>query len=282
MKKMLALLAVIVLLPAFSACHRGEVEEPAVEEEQTVQTDAGEKEEEQKPEEEQEAEALPEAIIGSWQLEQGPLSAELVVGADGAVSFFMGGGVDGAGEIKMENGKAVAHTKSYMEGVEYSFTLTPAEYKGEPAVEMGFNGEVYCWVKARPAEEEAALPAPAAVDEGFDRCLDNISAGVQPGTSAAFMHAVEQAAALMDWASATPMSDEDVAAAFAARLRSLDSRGMATFVAQLELVDGAYQQLLTSGQEDLLAAAGVTDCGYPWSAAATSEIEALMNEAGLR
>ena len=72
------------------------------------------------------------------------------------------------------------------------------------------------------------------------------------------------------------MSDEDVAAAFAAHLRSLDSRGMATFVAQLELVDGAYQQLLEPGQEDLLAAAGVEDSGYPWSAAATSEIEALM------
>ena len=284
MKKLLALLAVIVLALALSACHRGEAEEePAIEEEPAVQA-AAEKEEAAKTEEEQEAEALPAALVGSWQLDggSGPAAAELVVAAEGAVSFFMGGGVDGAGQIKMENGQAVAYTKSYMESVEYSFTLTPAEYRGEPAVEMELNGQVYYWVQARPEEQAASVPAPAAVDEGFDRCLDDIAANVQPGTSAAFMHAVEQAAALMDWASTTPMSDEDVATAFAARLLSLDSRGMATLLAQLELVDGAYRQLLEPGQEELLAAAGVENSGYPWSAAATAEIEALMNEAGLR
>ena len=274
MKKLWALLGVALLLLLLCACVPRTEEEDAAED--AAGTEVIDEEETQASAEEQPQlpDQLPQELIGRWQLEN-DASAGLEIGADGTVSFFMGSGRDGEGRIEMEEGRAVAHTVSYLEGVEESFVLTP-----EPSgVKMDYRGESYFWVPEQPKPADAG--STARVDEGFDVCLDNIGERVHPGTSSAFMSAVEQAAALMDWAESTVMAPSDVFSAFNARFDRLDNAGKATLLTQLELVDGAYQQLLTPGQEDLLASAGVKYSGYPWDGPLDA-VEALMTVAGLR
>lgn len=278
MKKLFTVMLVLVLALSLAACGGKDAEDETEDAEEIIEEETAEEEEEQ-------PEAMPQELVGSWQLDQerssGPASASLEIAEDGAVSFFLGGGVDGEGQITMEEGKAVAHTLSYLEGVEQSFVLTAEEYNGAPCVKMELDGETLYWTAAGPAEQEQA-PATAYVEEDFTVCLDQIEKYVQLGTPAAFRSAVEQAAALMDWASVSAMTPSDVIAAFNAKFAALDNEGKSTFLMQLEQVDGAYEQLQTAGQEELLAEAGVKDCGYPWSGADFSGVEALMTAAGLR
>ncbi|MBQ1342796.1 MAG: hypothetical protein IIY40_01390 [Firmicutes bacterium] len=278
MKKLFTVMLVLLLALSLTACGGKDAADETEDTEEIIEEETAEEEEEQ-------PEAMPQALVGSWQLDQerssGPASASLEIKESGAVSFFLGGGVDGEGQITMEEGKAVAHTASYMEGVEYSFVLTPEEDGGEPCVKMELEGDIFYWTAAFPAEQDE-VPAAAYVEEDFTACLDQIEKYVQLGTPAAFRSAVEQAAALMDWASTSNMTPSDVIAAFNAKFASLDNEGKSTFLMQLEQVDGAYAQLQTPGQEELLAEAGVKNCGYPWDGADFSGIEALMTAAGHR
>ena len=278
MKKLFTVMLVLALALSLAACG-GKDAADETEPEEIIEDETAEEEEEEQPAE------MPQELVGSWQLDQerssGPASASLEIVEDGSVSFFLGGGVDGEGAIAMEEGKAVGHTLSYLEGVEQSFVLTAEEYNGAPCVKMELDGETLYWAAAGPAEQEQA-PATAYVEEDFTVCLDQIEKYVQLGTPAAFRSAVEQAAALMDWASASSMTPSDVIAAFNAKFAALDNEGKSTFLMQLEQVDGAYEQLQTAGQEELLAEAGVRDCGYPWDGADFSGIEALMTAAGHR
>lgn len=278
MKKLFTVMLVLLLALSLTACGGKDAADETEDTEEIIEEETAEEEEEQ-------PEAMPQALVGSWQLDQerssGPASASLEIKESGAVSFFLGGGVDGEGQITMEEGKAVAHTASYMEGVEYSFVLTPEEDGGEPCVKMELEGDIFYWTAAFPAEQDE-VPAAAYVEEDFTACLDQIEKYVQLGTPAAFRSAVEQAATLMDWASTSNMTPSDVIAAFNAKFASLDNEGKSTFLMQLEQVDGAYAQLQTPGQEELLAEAGVKNCGYPWDGADFSGIEALMTAAGHR
>lgn len=284
MKKLLTPAVLILLSLALAACGSQEVTEPETEDAAAVQqAEAAAPPTESEPVRPAE---LPQALVGSWQIDQErslwAAAASLEIEAGGAVSFFLGGGADGEGRIVMEDGQAVAYTVSYLEGVEDSFTLTPEEYQDAPCVKMDYHGEVLYWKAATGQEDTAAAPASLTVDDGFPLCLEAIRQNVQLGTSAAFFSAVEQAAALMDWAQTSSMSAAQVETAFAASFAPWDSQSKATFLMQLELVDGAYQQLLTAGQEELLASAGVEDCGYPWPSGDMERVEALMIAAGLR
>ena len=280
MKKLFTVMLVLALALSLAACG-GKDAADETEPEEIIEDETAEEEEEEQPAE------MPQELVGSWQLDQerssGPASASLEIVEDGAVSFFLGGGYDGEGQITMEEGKAVAHTVSYLEGVEYSFVLTPEEYDGEPCVKMELEDGIFYWVTASTASQEDEIPGrPVYVEEDFTACLDDIGKYVQLGTPAAFRSAVEQAAYLMDWASTSNMTPSDVIAAFNAKFATLDNEGKSTFLMQLEQVDGAYEQLQTAGQEELLAEAGVRDCGYPWADADFSGIEALMTAAGHR
>ncbi|MBR3392399.1 MAG: hypothetical protein IKG74_07060 [Firmicutes bacterium] len=280
MKKLFTVMLVLALALSLAACG-GKDAADETEPEEIIEDETAEEEEEEQPAE------MPQELVGSWQLDQerssGPASASLEIVEDGSISFFLGGGYDGEGQITMEEGKAVAHTVSYLEGVEYSFVLTPEEYDGEPCVKMELEDGIFYWVASSPASQEDEIPGrPVYVEEDFTACLDDIGKYVQLGTPAAFRSAVEQAAYLMDWASTSSMTPSDVIAAFNAKFATLDNEGKSTFLMQLEQVDGAYKQLQTAGQEELLAEAGVRDCGYPWADADFSGIEALMTAAGHR
>ncbi|MBR5429569.1 MAG: hypothetical protein IK116_03470 [Firmicutes bacterium] len=279
MKKLWTLGVVIMLALALTACgHGGEPEET-----ETEETAAETAVTEEEPAAEEAAE-LPAELVGSWMLETDP-AASLEIAADGAVSFFISGRGDGAGQIVMEDGKAVAHTASYLEGVEKSFTLTPDKDGDGPRVAMSFTdpaGETLLWVPATAAAAPEQAAATARVDQELLDCLVNVGQRVQVGSSSAHMSAVAQAAALMDWAAASAMSPAEVHSAFAAHFNTLDNNGKAAYLLQMELVDGAYQELLREGQEALLADAGVSGSGYPWDYRDMEPLEALMTAAGLR
>ncbi|MBR2782908.1 MAG: hypothetical protein IKD93_01760 [Firmicutes bacterium] len=281
MKKLwpVILLLALALTLGLAACRQQD--EPEAEAEPAAEAAAEDKEEAAK-EDEQQPEILPPELVGSWRLEGDP-AASLEIAADGTVSFFMSSGHDGAGSITMEQGKAVAHTVSYLEGVAESFVLTPDKDGERVLIRMELEGRTELWQPASGAadpQQEAA--ATARVDEDFTRRLDEIRSRVQVGSAAAYMSAVAQAAALLDWAEGTEMGSADILTAFAAYFGGLDNQAKAALLLQLELVDGACGQLREDGQEELLSSAGVRESGYPWSDGAFAAADALMTAAGLR
>ena len=109
MKKLFTVMLVLALALSLAACG-GKDAADETEPEEIIEDETAEEVEEEQPAE------MPPELVGSWQPdpERGGLAAasSLEIGADGAVSFFLGGGYDGEGQITMEEGKAVAHTVS--------------------------------------------------------------------------------------------------------------------------------------------------------------------------
>lgn len=120
-----------------------------------------------------------------------------------------------------------------------------------------------------PEVDEAAL-------EELELMLDDFGTRIQSGSAGSSLKAAAQAARMMDWALATPLSEEAIYSAAQAHLAPMDDAALTEYLMQIYSLDSAYQQLLQPAQEGLLEAAGVTDCGYPWGTEPLGAVEALM------
>lgn len=126
-----------------------------------------------------------------------------------------------------------------------------------------------------PEADAASVVDEAALEE-LELMLDDFGTRIQTGSAGSSLKAAAQAARMMDWALATPLSEEVIYSAAQAHLAPMDDAALTEYLMQIYSLDGAYQQLLQPGQEGLLEAAGVTDCGYPWGAEPLGAVEALM------
>lgn len=129
-------------------------------------------------------------------------------------------------------------------------------------------------ITAQPTAE----PTPSADTSAaaLDALLECFGTSIQAGSAGSSLKAVAQAARMMDWAQETTMTDEEIAQAAQGYISSMNEDALADYLMQIEALDNAYLQLLTEGQEDLLEAAGVTDCGYPWGSDPMPAVEAIM------
>ena len=111
--------------------------------------------------------------------------------------------------------------------------------------------------------------------------LDDIDENVIPGISGSSLRAVQVAVRLLDWGVNTGLGADEIGEAAAAWLAAKgDDRALC--VEKLELVDNAYQRLLTDEANELLDVAGCADIHRFWGSEPVESIEAIMQAAGLR
>lgn len=133
-----------------------------------------------------------------------------------------------------------------------------------------------------PAEGDAAEEVNAASLRELETLLGEFATSIQVGSAGASLKAAAEAARLMDWATATELGDEEIAAVAESYLAALDESAREEYMMQISSLDGMCSLLMQPGQKGLLESAGVTECGYPWGEAPVRAIDALMTALGQR
>ena len=111
--------------------------------------------------------------------------------------------------------------------------------------------------------------------------LDEIDAGVEPGTAGSSLQAVQMAARLLDWGVNTGLGADEISDAASTWLaaRGDDRTGC---LQKLELVAAACQGLLSGSARELLDTAGCQDTGITWGSELPESVVAILQAAGLR
>lgn len=111
--------------------------------------------------------------------------------------------------------------------------------------------------------------------------LDEIDADVKVGTSGSSLSAVQAAAKLIEWGVNTGLSAKEIDDAATTWLSS-KTDNLTEFLQKLELVDDAYQKLLTDQARELLDSAGCESTETTWGSQPVEAVEAIMQAAGRR
>ena len=93
--------------------------------------------------------------------------------------------------------------------------------------------------------------------------------------------AVQAAVKLLDWGVNTGLDTDEIGTAASVWL-SAKNEGRTECLQKLELVDDAYQKLLTDEARELLDSAGCADVEITWGSEPVEPVEAIMRSAGLR
>lgn len=111
--------------------------------------------------------------------------------------------------------------------------------------------------------------------------LDEIDAGVTVGTAGSSLAAVQAAVKLLDWGVNTGLGVDEISDAASTWLAAKNA-DLNECLHKLELVDDAYQKLLTDAARELLDSAGCAEVEITWGSEPVEPVEAIMQAAGLR
>jgi hypothetical protein len=111
--------------------------------------------------------------------------------------------------------------------------------------------------------------------------LEEIDANVTIGTSGSSLSAVRAAAGLLDWGVNTGLGTDEINDAASTWLAARNDN-LTDCLHKLELVDDAYQRLLTDDARELLDSAGCEEVEITWGSEPVEPVEAIMQAAGLR
>ena len=111
--------------------------------------------------------------------------------------------------------------------------------------------------------------------------LDEIDQAVTIGTSGSSLLAVQTAVKLLDWGVNTGLDTDEISNAASTWLAAKNN-DLADYLKKLELVDDAYQKLLTGKARELLDSAGCEKVEIAWGSDPVEPVEAIMQAAGLR
>ena len=127
-----------------------------------------------------------------------------------------------------------------------------------------------------------AVDAPADVPPVLTLpILDEIDQTVAIGTSGSSLSAVQAAVKLLDWGENTGLGADEISDATSTWLAAKNN-DLADCLKKLELVDDAYQKLLTGEARELLDSAGCENVEVTWGSDPVEPVEAIMQAAGLR
>ena len=111
--------------------------------------------------------------------------------------------------------------------------------------------------------------------------LDEIDRNVTIGTAGSSLLAVQAAVKLLDWGENTGLDTDEISDAASTWLAAKNN-DLTNCLKKLELVDEAYQKLLTGEARDLLDSAGCEAIELTWGSDPVEPVEAIMQAAGLR
>lgn len=111
--------------------------------------------------------------------------------------------------------------------------------------------------------------------------MDEIDETVTVGVSGSSLRAVQAAVQLIDWGTNTGLGADEIGEAASTWLAAKND-GLTEYLQKLELVDDAYQKLLTDEARDMLDSAGCENVEITWGSQPIEPIEAIMQAAGLR
>mgnify|MGYP004627226011 CR=1 FL=1 len=111
--------------------------------------------------------------------------------------------------------------------------------------------------------------------------LDEIDTSVTVGTSGSSLLAVQAAVKLLDWGVNTGLGTDEISDAASTWLASKNNT-LTDCLKKLELVDDAYQKLLTDKARELLDSAGCEEVEITWGSDPVEPVEAIMQAAGFR
>lgn len=111
--------------------------------------------------------------------------------------------------------------------------------------------------------------------------LDEIDTSVTVGTSGSSLLAVQAAVKLLDWGMNTGLGTDEISDAASTWLAAKNN-DLTDCLQKLEMVDDAYQKLLTDEARELLDSAGCEDVEITWGSEPLESVEAIMQAAGLR
>lgn len=128
--------------------------------------------------------------------------------------------------------------------------------------------------------EEIQLPEGEEVPSvsfGLQDVLEEINMDVQPGTAGNHMTAIRVASHLLDWGAETDMSVEEIKQTVINWLSDKGNEEQVAFSEKMSCVYEAYQQLLGTDAEELLASTGCENTRYPWSDSSVETVEAIID-----
>lgn len=116
-----------------------------------------------------------------------------------------------------------------------------------------------------------------SVEIELTNILDEINTDIQQGTAGTYMNSVRVASHLFNWGVGTSMGTEEIKSQVLAWLSEKGNDEQVAFSQKLSSVYDAYQELLGSNAEELLASAGGDMSGYPWSDSPVETIETIID-----
>ena len=111
--------------------------------------------------------------------------------------------------------------------------------------------------------------------------LDEIDRNVTIGTAGSSLLAVQEAAKLLEWGENTGLGTDEISDAASTWLAAKNN-DLTDCLKKLELVDEAYQKLLTDEARELLDSAGCENVEVTWGSDPVEPVETIMQAAGLR
>lgn len=153
---------------------------------------------------------------------------------------------------------------------------TAAEQPSEPPVEVTQSPAV---VTDEPVVTNTPTPDTEIV--ALDAILDEINNDAQPGAAGSSLKAAVIAADMLNWASSTEMSDDEVRQVTIEWLSPKGNDELVEFSMKINDVYTAYQTLISENSEGLLSVAGLSYAVGQWGYEPYSSIETIVEVVGL-
>ena len=118
---------------------------------------------------------------------------------------------------------------------------------------------------------------------GSSSSTSSSKGNVEVGSAGSSLKAVPYAAALLNWASSSTLSQEEIDVIVSEMLNTVsgDESAAAEYAAQLGLVNADCQVLLSDDAEELLNEAGCADVNTDWSEQTAGVLGLVMAAAGV-
>ena len=160
------------------------------------------------------------------------------------------------------------------------FSLAACGSKGGSSSSASTSSSSSSSTSSSSAQDDDAKTQQADV---LSAILVDIKGNVEVGSAGSSLKAVPYAVSLLDWASSSTLSQEEIDVIVSEMLNTVsgDESAAAEYAAQLGLVNADCQVLLSDDAEELLNEAGCADVNTDWSEQTAGVLGLVMAAAGV-